>query len=550
MQATTEPSSILLDRPLNRERSALRLMTWGVRLAAASGAIGAMVLLGYATRTAWVVRLSDRLPPMYPNAALGLLFGGLATIDAQRRGAHRFVAAAGTLVIGGVGIISFWLHLIGADRTWFEGLFPSRFVEATTNVAGRPAPETCLAFILLAGALATLLLRRAPRTGQALAIAGATVGLSAVLGYLLGVDRAELGVQVVYVGMALHTGLGIMLLGFSLVFLRPNVGLPAHLLNGGIAGGVTRRVTLAVVITPALLLLVGVVLARVIPEEQLAQSIFSVLQVAVLSGAVLIPSAVMTRTEQQLRSELDATRRREEHESDVDTLVEAITAEMIITSPDLPGWHFGMRYQPATGHLAGDSIQVHIRETPTEATLIALVDVAGHDVYSAVVAYGLRAHIGALWENGADLSTVVSSVNAKLLRRRTIATALFLAVDPRGESVEFVNAGHPAPLHLRSGSASEWTLSGPLLGLADAIHHVRVIDILPDDLLVLFTDGVIEARSPGGPQLGKEFIHRVITARQADSPRSIADACVDAAIEHAQSRLSDDVLVIAARRVS
>ena len=550
MQATTEARSILLDRPLNRERSALRLMTWGVRFAAAAGATGALVLIGYATRTTWIVRLSDRLPPMYPNAALGLLFGGLATIEAQRRGAHRLVATVGTLVIGGIGIISFWLHLIGAERTWFEGLFPRQFVAATTNVGGRPAPETCLAFILLASALATLLLRRAPRTGQALAIAGATVGLSAVVGYLIGVDRAELGVQVVYVGMALHTGLGIMLLGFAIVCLRPNVGLPAHLLNGGIAGGVTRRVTLAVVITPALLLIVGVLLARVMPEEQLAQSIFSVLQVAVLSGAVLIPSAVMTRTEQQLRDELDATRRRDEHESDVNSLVEAITAEMIITSPHLPGWDFGMRYQPATGHLAGDSLQVHSRQTPKESTLIALIDVAGHDVYSAVVAYGLRAHIGALWENGADLPTVVSSVNARLLRRRTIATAIFLVVDPLGESIEFVNAGHPAPLHLRSGNASEWTLSGPLLGLPDAIHHVRVIDIRPDDLVVLFTDGVIEARSPGGPQLGKEFVHRVITARQADTPRSIADACVDAAIGHTRSRLSDDVLVIAARRVT
>ena len=550
MQATTDANSMLLDRPQNRERSALRLMTWGARFAGAAGLIGAMVLVGYATRTAWTVRLSARLPPMYPNAALGLTLGACAAVGAKRRGPVRILAAGGALGIGGIGLISLWLHIIGAERTWFEGLFPSGFVEATTAVGGRPAPETCVAFLLLASALATLILRRTPRLGQALAIAGASVGLSAVVGYLLGVDRAELGVQAVYVGMALHTGLGIMFLGFAIVCLRPNVGLPGHLLNGGIAGGVTRRVTLAVVITPALLLLLGVALARVMPEEQLAQSIFSVLQVGVLSGAVLIPSAVMSRTEQQLRKELDATRRRNEHESDLDTLVEAITAEMIITSPDLPGWDFGVRYQPATGHLAGDSVQVHIRQQPTEATLIALVDVAGHDVYSAVVAYGLRSHIGALWEIGADLSTIVASVNAKLLRRRTIATAIFLVVDPLSESIEFVNAGHPAPLHLRHGNTSEWTLTGPLLGLPNAFHDVRVIDIQPDDLVVLFTDGVTEARSPDGRQLGKAFIHRVITARQADSPRSIADACVDAAIEHARSRLSDDVLVIAARRAS
>ena len=362
-------------------------------------------------------------------------------------------------------------------------------------------------------------------------------GISAVAGYVLGVDRSDLGGHLVYVGMALHTGIGIALLGAAAVCVRPNVGFTAQLLDGGISGGVSRRVTLMVALAPALLLVAGVSLARVLPTEALSQSVFSVVQVAVLSAAVLIPSAVIARTERQLRDELDTARRRDEHRGDVDTLVEAVTAEMTITAPNLPGWEIAMRYQPATGHLAGDSVQVHVRQHPRPATLLALVDVAGHDVYSAVVAYGLRAHIGALWETGADLCTVASSANAKLLRRDTIATAVLVVVEPGGESVDVVNAGHPAPVHIRSGHQAHWYPTGPLLGLPHATYDVREFDILPGDLVVFYTDGVIEARSPDGHQLGEEFIHRLIAARQTEPAATIADACVNAAVEHARSRL-------------
>jgi serine phosphatase RsbU (regulator of sigma subunit) len=540
--------SIAVDRPQIRERSALNLERWGTRLAAIGGAIGAAVILGYVTRTAWIVRLSPRLPPMYPNAALGLGCGAGALLLSQRRGLWRVIAAGGVVGIGGIGAVSLWLHIADVERTWVEGLFPGDFIDATTAVGGRPAPETCLAFVLLAGALASLVLRRGPRLGQAFALAGASVGLSAIVGYVLGADRSNLGGQLVFVGMALHTGIGIALVGVATICVRPNVGFMAQLLDGGIAGGVSRRVTLVVAAAPALLLVAGVVLAQVLPDEQLSQSFFSVMQVAVLSAAVLIPTDVIGRTERQLREQLDDARRRDEHHSDIDTLVEAVTAEMTITMPELPDWEVGMRYQPATGHLAGDSVQVHVRDTPSPATLIALVDVAGHDVHSAVVAYGLRAHIGALWEAGADLHTIVCSTNAKLLRRRTIATAVLVVFESGAESVEVVNAGHPAPIHLRSGNKTEWTRTGPLLGVPQASFDVKVFDIIPDDLVVFYTDGVTEARSPDGQQLGEDFVHRLIIARRNEAAATIAGACVDAAIEHAQSRLSDDVLVIAARR--
>ena len=539
---------VIVDRPQVLERSMLRAERWGVRLAVVAGAIGVSVLLGYQTRTTWIVKLSSGLPPMYPNAALGLLCGSVAVVGSRRSGPWRVAAAIGAIGVGAIGTAGLALNVAGAGRTWFEGLFPAHFVSPSTLVPGRPAPEACLAFVLLAAALTSLILRRAPMLGQGFALAGTAVGLSAIVGYLLGVDRSSPGGHPFYVGMALHTAIGIVLIGAAAVCVRPNVGVTAQILNGGIVGGISRRATLIVAVSPALLLVAGVTLSHVLPTEALSQSVFSVMQVAVLSGAVLIPSAVISRTERQLRHELEAARRMDEQRGNVNTLVEAVTAEMTIVSPKLPGWEMALRYEPATGHLAGDSVQVHVRQLPRPATLIVIVDVAGHDVFSAVVAYGLQAHIAALWEAGVDLGAVAASANAKLLRRNTIATAVLVVFEPGAESLEVVNAGHPAPVHVRSGQQTYWTPTGPLFGLPKATYDVRVCDIKPGDLAVFYTDGVIEARSPDGRQLGEEFLHRLISARRTESAAAIADSCVNAAVEHAESRLRDDVLVIAARR--
>ena len=202
--------------------------------------IGVAVLLGYATRQSSAVKLAPQLPPMYPNAAIGLLAGAIAVLVSRRVGVWRWVAALATAVIGVIGVVGLWLNVSAHEATAFD-LFPDGFVDATTPVGGRPATETCVAFILLGGALASLTARRHPLVGQVLGMGGLSVGLSVVAGYVLGVDRTSLGSSLVYVGMALHTGLGIALLGASVILVKPNVGFVAQLLDGGVSGSLTRR---------------------------------------------------------------------------------------------------------------------------------------------------------------------------------------------------------------------------------------------------------------------------------------------------------------------
>lgn len=538
-----------VDAPQHRATSAMQLEIAAMVLAACAGLIGVAVLVGYAVRNDSIVTITPNLPPMYPNAAVGLAVGGVAVLASRRSGGWRVVAGAGGAVVELLGVVGLWLNVTEADRTWYESLFPLDFVHATTPVGGRPVAETCVAFILLGAAMLLLALRRGSVVAQALGVAGASVGLSATVGYLLGVDRTSLGGSLVYVGMALHTGLGIALVGLATVLVRPNVGFVAQLIAGGVGGAATRRVTLAVAAAPLVLVLMGVLLSHVLPTAELSQSVFSVLQVGVLGAAVLIPASIITSTERELREQLDTARRQAEHRTDVDTLADAITDEMVVTVPDVPGWQFGMRYQPATGHIAGDSVQSLDRRHPAPATLVAIIDIAGHDAYAGLVAYGLRAHIAALWDHGADLAEIAASANAKLVRRATIATGVLLAFEHGADHLDVVNAGHPPPLHVRSGHIDTWERTGPLFGLDIGRHTVRRVEVQHDDVVVLWTDGLTEARSPAGEQLGEARLRRLVATRRTATAQEIADTCVDLAVDHSGARLRDDAAVVTARRL-
>ena len=538
------------DVPLDRpgQRSLRRLHVLGKGLALFSGAIGSAALVGYVLRQKWIVQIAPSLPPMYPNAALALLAGTISVMgqDWDRR-TSRAITSSAALMVTGIGTIGLALNVADADRTWFEALYPARFVVPTTPIGGRPVVETCIAFMLLGSSLLLSSSRRAPVVGQALAFAAAAIGFTAMVGYALGVDRRAAG-SGLYVGMALHTAVGITALALAAITVRRPVGIVALLNDGGGAGRLSRRLIATAIATLFLVLVAGVVVYKFLPTTPMAQSLFSVLQVGAVGTLVLLPSAVLVRTERELRDRLDTSRRRTEDIADVGIMVESLTAEMAISPPGVPGWMIGVRYEPAWGHLGGDSLQILGPILPGGSTLLAVVDVAGHDAHSALVAYGLRTHIAALWERNASLCEIAASANQKLVRRQTTATAVLLRIPNDGAVIEVLNAGHPPPVHFHHRQPLLWTPTGPLLGMMGAEHSIRATSINDGDMIVICTDGLEEARSADRRPLGDQRLLDIARAYVNEPPKQVADALVDAALEHVVGRLEDDALVVVLRK--
>jgi serine phosphatase RsbU (regulator of sigma subunit)/DNA-binding response OmpR family regulator len=153
----------------------------------------------------------------------------------------------------------------------------------------------------------------------------------------------------------------------------------------------------------------------------------------------------------------------------------------------------------------------------------ALGDVAGKGISAALLASLIQGIFSSQTLFDTPLPTMISNANRTLAQRGTgnrFVTFFFGILDPDGNCT-YVNAGHNPPILLgRDGSMKELTAGGMVLGLfAGAEYEAETIKLQPDEHLILFTDGVIEARNTTGEEFGQERLESLLqTNAQANSP--------------------------------
>ncbi|MBN1570169.1 MAG: PP2C family protein-serine/threonine phosphatase [Acidobacteria bacterium] len=138
----------------------------------------------------------------------------------------------------------------------------------------------------------------------------------------------------------------------------------------------------------------------------------------------------------------------------------------------------------------------------------ALGDVAGKGVSAALLASKVQGILSAQSFVDFPLPTIISNLNRNLVKRGTgnrFVTFFFGILDDEG-TCNYVNAGHNPPLLVHpDGSIIELTVGGVVLGLfEEARYQSETVKLLPNDHLVLFTDGVVEALNTAGEEFGQE----------------------------------------------
>jgi serine phosphatase RsbU (regulator of sigma subunit) len=130
-----------------------------------------------------------------------------------------------------------------------------------------------------------------------------------------------------------------------------------------------------------------------------------------------------------------------------------------------------------------------------------------------------------------------------------LCTAAILVLPRSGEDgarVTFVSGGHPLPLRLRGGEVTEVGRPGPLLGAFEgSTWEPQVLELQAGDQLVLFTDGVIEAKGAEG-RFGEERLHARLAG--ADRPLAAVGRVTGALEAFLGGEPDDDVAVVAVQR--
>lgn len=148
--------------------------------------------------------------------------------------------------------------------------------------------------------------------------------------------------------------------------------------------------------------------------------------------------------------------------------------------------------------------------------MIAIGDVAGHGIGPALLMSSARSLLHSLTDGTFHLDEVLKRMNHRFEQdtRGALFMSLFVAVlDPAARTLHYGNAGHTAPLLVREGAEESVDLvrTGLALGIeADSTYMVEgPVRLLPGDVLVLTTDGVLEARR-GDEFFGRDRLRRTI----------------------------------------
>ena len=187
--------------------------------------------------------------------------------------------------------------------------------------------------------------------------------------------------------------------------------------------------------------------------------------------------------------------------------------------PEIPGFEMSPYYRPSK-HASGDYYDV----VPliNDQWGFVLADVAGHGTPAAVIMSVMRTLIHAELPTNRDksagefLERVNGVMSETYLRNGRFVTVWAAVLDPLSRRLSYASAGHNPPRLLRGDSVLALDMTGGLpLGIDPAAtYEDEGITLEPEDLLVIYTDGITEAMRPGidGLELfGTEGLDRVLS---------------------------------------
>jgi sigma-B regulation protein RsbU (phosphoserine phosphatase) len=214
-------------------------------------------------------------------------------------------------------------------------------------------------------------------------------------------------------------------------------------------------------------------------------------------------------------------------------------------------------YYMPSGAVSGDFFDVtQLSET---AVGIFICDVMGHDVRAALITAMIRALVDDLSPKAVDPGKLLAEMNLALFKvfrqagTTMFATAFYMIADVATGEMTYASAAHPQPLRLRRKSGLVEVLGrdpeakkGAALGLfLDSEYSTCRRPMCAEDLLVFYTDGLVEEEGPYGEIFSRERVAETLVKLAALSPKELL-AKILAEIHQFSGRqdFSDDICVL------
>ena len=200
--------------------------------------------------------------------------------------------------------------------------------------------------------------------------------------------------------------------------------------------------------------------------------------------------------------------------------------------PPLQGIDCAGRCVPAT-HIGGDYYDIFLNGDEVE---MVIADVSGHSVGAALIMVEtrsvLRAQLQTLHSPAEILAALNHLLHDDLTRAELFITMSYLSYHTKTGRLRYTNAGHPPPLLYRASGDSflELDAEGLIIGVhREVSFQERSLSIERGDLLLLYTDGIIEAEGAGGELFGTRRLQTILS-REHRKPAAEVITAVLAAV--------------------
>ncbi len=218
-------------------------------------------------------------------------------------------------------------------------------------------------------------------------------------------------------------------------------------------------------------------------------------------------------------------------------------------APEMPGLGVAHVYRPSS-EVGGDFYDFYMPSQ--EKLLVALGDASGHGLDSSMVSSMAKSALYMQMSARRELARSMSEINRMMcdtLGRRRFMTLALVEIDVSERRLSWVNAGQVYPLLVRGVEIRELEQPGYPLGVRrDLSYEVREESLEPGDLLLLLTDGYVEAANHAGEPHGWERLIECLRRLDHDDPEDVLDALSSDLSSHlGTAQPQDDVTLIAIR---
>lgn len=209
------------------------------------------------------------------------------------------------------------------------------------------------------------------------------------------------------------------------------------------------------------------------------------------------------------------------------------------------------RSAPGIGHIGGGVFDVFdVFDLPDNKLTFVLGDVCGKGVEAAATNALTRSTVRALAYHNQDPGRVLTGANEALLQQlgdAVFVTAAFAVLDTKSLEVAIAIAGHPEPMVCgRPDLVPRDVRNPPLAVVQGERYDVWRFSIEPGETLVLFSDGICEARA-GRELFGMERVRTFLASCGNKAGQQVADELLGEVESHSGGNLRDDVAILILR---